>query len=237
MSKVLLIHGAWHNEKCWEKVVELLEEKGHEAVTLTIPGNGPDDSKDVAYEDYTEHVAKVIKEQEGKVTVLGHSSAGHIIQMSVPKASEKVEKVIFNDAWILPDGTSQFDFIPDEIKNGMRAQAKASGNGAIPIDPNFVKGMLATEASEERFNELMSILISQPLVIMETKINAKEFASLDIPKVMLNCTKDVSAAPGAYVEMFKVLGDNPVVDVECDHEGLFTNPEVYAEGLIKCLEI
>lgn len=237
MSKVLLIHGAWHNGRCWEQVSKILEENGHETIALTIPGNGPNDNKNVKYEDYVNHVVEVINSQDGKVIVVGHSSAGHIIQMSVPKVHEKVEKVIFNDAWILPHNKSQFDFVPNEIKKGMRQQAKANGNGAIPIDPSFVRGMLANEASEERFNELMDILVSQPLVIMETKINAEDFASLNIPKVLLYCTKDVSVAPGAFLNMFKALGDYPVVEVDCDHEGLFTNPEVFTQGLLECIKI
>jgi hypothetical protein len=51
------------------------------------------------------------------------------------------------------------------------------------------------------------------------------------------CNKDVSVPPGAFVDMFKSLGDNPVVEVNCDHEGLFTNPEEYTKGLLKCIRI
>lgn len=97
--------------------------------------------------------------------------------------------------------------------------------------------MLATQASEECFNALMGILVTQPLVIMETPINARDFEALDIPKVLLYCTQDVSVPPGAFVEMFKALGDYPIVEVECDHEGLFTNPELYTKGLLECIEI
>jgi hypothetical protein len=42
-----------------------------------------------------------------------------------------VEKIIFNNAWILPDGKSQFDFVPEEIKSQMRKMAVESGTGAI----------------------------------------------------------------------------------------------------------
>lgn len=237
MSKVLLMHGAWHNGSCWDEVSEILKENGHEVIALTIPGNGYNDNKNVRYEDYINHVVKVIESQNDKVIVVGHSSAGHIIQMSITKVSDKVEKIIFNDAWILPHNKSQFDFVPEDIKGAMRQQAKNNGNGSIPIDPGFVRGMLANEASEEKFNDLMKILVSQPLVIMETPINANAFASLNIPLVMLNCTKDVSVPPNAFFGMFKSLGDNPVIDVECDHEGLFTNPEIYAKGLLKCIQI
>jgi pimeloyl-ACP methyl ester carboxylesterase len=236
MRKIVLIHGAWHNGRCWNEVSRLLKKAGYEVEALTLPGNGEGDSKNVSYEDYVNYIAKSLNAQKNKVIVVAHSSAGHIVQMAVPKAKGKVEKIIFNNAWILPDGKSQFDFVPEEIKSNMREQAK-KGNGAIPIDPGFVRGMLATQADDEQFNKLMDILVTQPLVIMETPVDAKAFNELSIPMVLLYCTRDMSVPPGAFLEMFKSLGDYPVVEVECDHEGLFTNPEAYTNGLVKCIEI
>lgn len=153
------------------------------------------------------------------------------------RISAQSEKVIFNNAWLLPDNKSQFDFVPDEIKNVMRQAAIASGTGAIPIDPQFVRGMLASEASDELYEELMTLLVEQPLIIMETPVQAKEFSEMKIPMVLLYNTKDVSVPPGAFLGMFKAWGDNPVVEVDCDHEGLFTAPEVYTEGLIKAINL
>ncbi|WP_326910146.1 alpha/beta fold hydrolase [Sedimentibacter sp. MB31-C6] len=236
-SKILLLHGAWHNGSCWMEVQQLLKEKGYESEALTLPGNKANDNKNVSYEDYVNYVSEAINKQEKPVIVVGHSSAGHILQMAIPKVKEKVEKIIFNNAWLLPHGKSQFDFVPDEVKEGMRMMAKESGDGAIPIDITFVKGMLATEASEERIEALMDKLVTQPLVIMETKINANDFSQLNIPQVLLYCTKDKSVEPGAFLNMFKAQGKNAVVEIECDHEGLFTNPKVYTEGLIQCIEI
>lgn len=237
MKKILLLHGAWHNGKCWDQVSAILRKNGYETEALTLPGNGENDSKDVAYEDYVNYVCDRIRAQEGKVIVVGHSSAGHVLQMALPKVADKLEKVIFNNAWLLPDNKSQFDFVPDEIKNGMRQAAIASGTGAIPIDPMFVRTMLATQATEEQIQELMKLLVEQPLIIMETTVQAKDFAEMKVPMVLLYCTKDVSVAPGAFLGMFKAWGDNPVVEVECDHEGLFTAPEVYTEGLIKAINL
>lgn len=235
-SKVLLLHGAWHNGSCWMEVQKLLKEKGYESEALTLPGNGVNDDKNVSYDDYVQYVSEEINKQDKPVIVVGHSSAGHILQMAIPKAKENVEKIIFNNAWLLPDGKSQFDFVPDEVKDGMRMMAKESGNGAIPIDISFVKGMLATEASDERIQELMSILVTQPLVIMETEINATNFNQLNIPQVLLYCTLDKSVEPGAFLNMFKAQGYDTVVEIECDHEGLFTDPKVYTDGLIRCIE-
>ena len=38
----VLIHGAWHGAWCWEKVVPLLKEAGHQVHTIDLPGLGED---------------------------------------------------------------------------------------------------------------------------------------------------------------------------------------------------
>ena len=42
MSTYVLVHGAWHGSWCWEKVVPLLEQAGHQVEALDLPGHGQD---------------------------------------------------------------------------------------------------------------------------------------------------------------------------------------------------
>jgi hypothetical protein len=82
----------------------------------------------------------------------------------------------------------------------------------------------------------MDMLVTQPLVIMETPVDAKAFSELSIPLVLLYCTRTCLFLREHFWGCFKALGDYPVVEVECDHEGLFTNPEAYTKGLINVLK-
>lgn len=237
MSSIILIHGAWHTGSCWDDVSRILKENGHNVFCITLPGNGPNDNKNVTYQSYIDHVYQVISDYKEKVIIVGHSSAGHVIQMSIPKIADRIEKIIFNNAWILADGLSQFDLIPDDIKSTMRTGAKGSGTNSIPVDAAFVKHSLATNASPEILQKLLSKLVPQPIVLFEEPIKASAFAKLSIPLVLLHNKKDTSLPPGAYIGMYKSLGDNPVIEIDCDHEGLFTNPNLFTEGLLRCIEL
>ena len=46
MSKhtFLLIHGAWHGAWCWDRLVQALEQQGHTAVAMDLPGHGSSSS-------------------------------------------------------------------------------------------------------------------------------------------------------------------------------------------------
>ena len=82
----------------------------------------------------------------------------------------------------------------------------------------LVKNTFAT------IDDSLSIIINN----VESMIVSIEAMTLD---------KDKSVESGAFLNMFKAQGQNPVVEIECDHEGLFTNPKAYTEGLIQCIEI
>ena len=40
MATIVLIHGHMHGAWCWEKVVPLLEAKGHKVVAFDLPARG-----------------------------------------------------------------------------------------------------------------------------------------------------------------------------------------------------
>ncbi len=42
MSTVVLVHGGWSGGWCWDKVVPLLEEAGHQVEAPNLPGHGDD---------------------------------------------------------------------------------------------------------------------------------------------------------------------------------------------------
>ena len=237
MKQFFLIHGAWHDERCWSGVKENLEQLDFKVHTITIAGNEPDSiSIKTSYKEMVDSVVEKAKSIDGKFILVAHSSAGHIVQHAAPKFPDKIEKIVFNNAWLLPDNTSQFDLVPSEIKNGMRARAENHPQNCIPLDKNFFYNMLANNTKTKIQEDLLSILVPQPITIMETKSQTKRFADLDIPMVLLHCKNDISLPPNTYKNMF--LGQNKgdkIVEIEGVHECLFTDPELFTKGLMKCV--
>lgn len=237
MKQFFLIHGAWHNESCWNSVKHNLEKKDYKVHTTTIAGNEPDSiSINTSYEEMVESVVEKANSIDGTFIVVAHSSAGHIVQHAAPKFPEKIEKIIFNNAWLLPDNTSQFDLVPPEIKNVMRTRAENHPAKCIPVDKDFFYNMLANNTKTKIQEDLLSILVSQPIAMMEKKSQTQRFSRLDIPMVLLHCKNDISLPPDTYKNMF--LGQNKgdkIVEIEGVHECLFTDPNLFTEGLLKCV--
>jgi pimeloyl-ACP methyl ester carboxylesterase len=233
----VLIHGAWHGGWCWERVIKELEKSGHTAEAPTMPGHNPDDNRsDIKFENYVTKIIEVLNKQASPVVLVGHSSAGFLMQSAAPKVPDKIAQLIFLNAFILPNGKCQFDLVPPEASEGMTAAANASSDNSVPVIEDFVRNQLMGGESAEMQDALISRLVPQPIAIFTTPVSTVDFAELTIPKTVLFCKDDASLPPGAYLGMAQGLGDYNLIEVAGSHEAVFTNPGVVAQGLIQALK-
>ena len=235
MSKhFVLIHGAWHGGWCWEGVIKALEKAGHSAEAPTMPGQNPgDDRSKVTFDSYVDKIVETLKRQSRPIVLVGHSSAGFLLQSAAPKAPEKIDRLIFLNAFLLPDGKAQFDLVPPEAAQGMTAAASASPDNSVPVIEDFVRHMLMAGEPVEMQNALLSRLTPQPLALFTTKVSTASFVQLTIPRAVVFCKGDASLPPGAFLGMAQSLGKFDLIEIDGGHEALFTQPEVVAQGLIK----
>jgi len=182
----ILVHGAWHGGWCWDGVKAELERAGHTAEALTMPGHNPgDDRANIQFNDYIEHIVNTLNQQAGLAVLVGHSSAGFLLQAAAPKASAKIAQLIFLNAFILPNGKSQFDLVPPEAAEGMTAAANASPDNSVPVIEDFVRNMLMPTEPVEQQDALLERLVPQPLALFTTPVGTQDFQSLSTPKAVV----------------------------------------------------
>jgi pimeloyl-ACP methyl ester carboxylesterase len=233
----VLIHGAWHGGWCWEGVIQELEKAGHTADAPTMPGHNPDDDRSlIKFDDYIDKICDVLNTQPRPVVLVGHSSGGYMLQAAAPRVADKIARLIFLNAFILPEGKSQFDLVPPEASEAMTAAAQASADNCVPVIEDFVRNMLMAGEPVEKQDALVKQLVPQPFALFTTPVDTGAFDKLTIPKYVVFCKGDVSLPPGGYLGMAQGLGEYNLIEVEGSHEAFFTNPGVVAEGLLQALE-
>lgn len=97
MSNIVILHGWGSNSLRWQRVKELLEEKGIEALILDMPGFGITPSPDRLWsrDDYIGWVFQKVKEKNWhKFNLLGHSFGGGLSLKITTNFPEKVERLI-----------------------------------------------------------------------------------------------------------------------------------------------
>jgi pimeloyl-ACP methyl ester carboxylesterase len=232
----ILVHGAWHGGWCWQGVMENLKKHGHSVEAPTMPGHLPDDDRSgIRFDDYTSTLKNLLNQHDQPVILVGHSSAGMLLQSVASKMPEKIEHLIYNNSFVLPNGKCQFDVVPPDIAEGMTAAANASPDNSVPVMEDFVLNSLMAGDPPELQEKLINNLVPQPLSLFTTPIDTIGYDDSQFKSTVLFCNKDVSLPEGAYIGMANVLENYDLKEIAVGHEGLFTNPDMIAKALIESI--
>lgn len=132
MSTFLLVHGAWQSTGTWDLLVPLLERRGHKVITPILRGLGTDQerlSPDISLRQHVDDVSSELSKCTDQVTLVGHSYAGMIISGVVETNPDRVQRLVFLDAFIPEDGQCVLDLLPPDTGAYFRDIARQYGGG------------------------------------------------------------------------------------------------------------
>jgi len=109
----------------------LLQQRGHTVVTPILSGLGADQDRLSADTTLSQHVKDVCNAVSGSadVTLVGHSYAGMIVSGVAEAHPEKVQRLVFADAFIPEDRQCVLDLLPSDIGVHFRKVAQNQGSG------------------------------------------------------------------------------------------------------------
>jgi pimeloyl-ACP methyl ester carboxylesterase len=98
---IILVHGAFADGASWDKVIPLLEAKGHKVVAVHLPLSSLADDVGVT--------RRAIGSQNGPIVLVGHSWGGMVISMAGTDA--KVKSLVYVSAFMPSEGESASDLL------------------------------------------------------------------------------------------------------------------------------
>ena len=112
MKTFIFIHGSWHGSWNWHRVVPILEQLGHRAIAIDLPGMGRDKTlvQQVKLQTSVKAVCKIIDQIEDKVILVGHSKNGIVISQVAEYRPQKIEKLVYLAAYLIPNGKTQREY-------------------------------------------------------------------------------------------------------------------------------
>src|SRR5690348_14585984 len=116
MSTFVLVHGAWHGGWCWHKVVARLARMGHTAVAPDMRGHGLDRTPpaETSLDNLTASIATVVAAQSEPVVLVGHSFGGTIITQVGEHLPEKIRRLVYLAAFVVPGGKTTLELSRSE---------------------------------------------------------------------------------------------------------------------------
>ena len=238
----ILVHGAFHGAWCWYKIIPLLEGKGHKVLALDLPGSGKDttDPTGVTLSDCVNKVVTIAEELTEKVILVGHSSGGIVISQVAEKlGSEKVDKLIYLDAFLPKNGESvwslvemvqkQLSFSSVPELNMIDCIISSEDGTTATFKPEFVQQFFYHDCSAEDTNFAKANLSRQAFAPLGTQVILSDCIYGAIPKYYILCTKSKDLDKtflSTHVSCKKVF------TLPSSHSPFFSMPE----KLVKILE-
>lgn len=190
-STYLLVHGAWHSGRCWERVVPLLESAGHRVLAPSLTGYGDKAhllGPDVGLDTHVEDVLRLIDEEDlTDVVLVGHSYAGLVISSAANEVPDRIAHLVYLDAMVPEHGETAADVQPVTRDLIDRAMTSDSGWRVPPLPELPAPFGLFGVTDPADVAWLRSMLSDQPVRCLQQPVRLDNPALRAVPRTHIHC--------------------------------------------------
>src|SRR6476660_7771789 len=228
MKTFILIHGSWHSAWNWHKVVPLLEKAGHRALAIDLPGMGRDKTpiQEVTLKSTVEKICELIDSITGKVILVGHSKNGIMISQAAEYRPDKIEKLVYLAAYLIPNGKTQREYSIQDTAGVLKPFVRMNDDSsAHTLDPVIYKEGLYADC-DEYITDLAKLLLNEePMESGITPLQLTEENYGRVPRVYIECTEDKAVTPFIQRKMYTEMPCEKVYSLPTSHSPFFSKPK------------
>lgn len=227
MTTFILIHGSWHSSWNWHKINPIIELKGHRSIAIDLPGMGRDKTpiQEVTLQKMVDSVCNIIDKIEGKVILVGHSKNGIVISQVAEYRPEKIEKLIYLAAYLVPNGKTQADYSSQDIDGVLKPfVTRYPETNSHTLQPEIYKEGLYHDCHED-ITELAKLLLSHESIttgITPLQLSDENFGS--IRRFYIECTEDKAVTSFIQQKMYNEIPCEKVYRMNTSHSPFFSKP-------------
>jgi pimeloyl-ACP methyl ester carboxylesterase len=228
MKTFILVHGSWHSAWNWHKVIPILESKGHKAIAIDLPGMGRDKTpvQDVTLQTSVDKICNLIDSLEEQVILVGHSKNGIMISQAAEYRSEKIEKLIYLAAYLIPNGKTQSEYSAQDTDGVLKPYVTRYPElNAHTLQTEIYKEGLYHDC-EDSIIQLAKLLLShEPVASGITPLELSEEKYGSVPRFYIECTEDKAVTPFIQRKMYAETICEKVYSMPTSHSPFFSKPE------------
>jgi pimeloyl-ACP methyl ester carboxylesterase len=233
MSTFVLVHGSFHGGWCWEKVVPLLEEAGHRAVPIDLPGHGSDHTPapQVSFASYVDRVCEALA-KSGPAVLVGHSMGGTVITGAAERMPEQLERLIYVCAFLPENGQSLIDLAKtDDESQLLPALIFDEPNGVHFVRDGGVRNAFYHDCSEADAERAQARLVQESLAVVATPVQTTRERFGLVPRDYILCTEDRTLGPSLQRRMVEAQPCR-LRTLSSSHSPFYSMPEALTRLLL-----
>lgn len=233
MARFLLIHGSWHGGWCWERLLPILKERGHEAWAPTLIGLGEhaaDATPKTGLATHVNQVAEMILAADLKdLTLVGHSYGGLVMVGAAERVPDRIGHMVYLDALVPDHGQSAFDLMPGAEPGFVQMMRSAGSDFLVP--PMSPQELGVTEPADVKW--VRSHLTPLPILTHREKVDAPQRKAFKIPSAYIEC---LQFGLGAGFSAKARRDGWRVLKVDSGHDVMVTHPKMLADLLEQAIQ-
>ena len=235
MATFVLVPGSWHGAWCWYKVVPPLVKEGHRAVALDLPGHGTDHTPvaRITLESYVNSVCNAIEGLPSPVVLVGHSRGGIVISQVAEKIPEKLAKLVYVAAFLIPDGQPMLPTALSDkeslIVSNLEVNEKEGWH--MPRRSAF-KDAMYHDCSAEDVELASSLLTREPNAPGATPLRLTKERFGSVERIYIETLDDRGLTNQLQRKMYAALPCSEVLSMRTSHSPFLSAPRELAENLL-----
>lgn len=228
MKTFILIHGSWHSAWNWHLVIPLLEKAGHKAIAIDLPGMGRDKTPidEVKMKSTVEKLCRLIDSIEGKVILVGHSKNGIMISQTAEYRPQKIEKLIYLAAYLIPNGKTQREYSLQDTEGILKPYVTQYPElDAHTLQKEIYKEGLYADC-DDHIVQLANMLLShEPVESGITPLHLTDDNFGSVPRYYIECMQDKAVTPFIQRKMYTETPCKKVYSMDTSHSPFFSSPK------------
>jgi len=220
----VLVHGAWHGAWCWYRIVAALEAVGHRATAIDLPSAGIDATpvSTVTLQAQADRVIALLDPLPTPVVLVGHSAGGPVISTVAEARPEKIAKLVYLTAYLLPAGSSILSAVQQDPGSLVFGNVIVGPEG-ISLRPEAVRDIFYGTSDDADVALARALL--KPVGIMPTANAVAVGAAFEsVRRFYIACRRDHAITHGFQQTMYTALPCEKVYTLNSDHSPFFSHP-------------
>ncbi|HZO12720.1 MAG TPA: alpha/beta fold hydrolase [Polyangiaceae bacterium] len=230
----LLVHGAFAGAWTWDEVVTQVETAGHRAITLDLPAHGDDPTMpaDATLDSYTARVVEELDSAEKPVVLVGHSMGGLVVSQAAEARPDKVKKLVYVAAFLVPDGTSLLEASMGDTESQLANYAMPNADGTVTLAEEGILGAFCSDCDDTQAGEIAARLRPEPLAPFTTGILTTNENWGRVPRIYIETLQDLAIGPARQKSFYEALPCERVISIDSGHCPFLTRPTELADALL-----
>ena len=228
MKTFLLVHGSWHSAWNWHKVVPLLENAGHRAIAIDLPGMGRDKTPvaGITLDHSVQRILDELDKSDDPLILVGHSKNGILISQAAEYRPEKMEKLVYLAAYLVPDGKTQREYSLQDTGGVLKPYVDFHEDSqSTTLRPEIYKEGLYADCADD-ITQLARVLLShEPFVSAVTPLRLSPERYGSVPRFYIECTEDRAVTPFIQQKMYTETPCEKVYRMPSSHSPFFSQPD------------